>query len=184
MLALLLLPVLLVSGAVARYTRSFSASCVLTHTAEEGQVRLLGTEPDQTGAYAAPDGWQSGGGGKWTEEFLLANGTGTENCCGFDQSAVLTVFVTAGAGEDAVQITLAADGTEYEGKAQRVPEGSPLHEQYGDGWLFRFYGSDEEELSWLLLGSGFTYQRMALTVTGSPRVPAAVSVMAAGYAFA
>ena len=107
-----------------------------------------------------------------TLEFSVANGS---TLAFLQKDQLFTVCVAAGlAVEDPQQLTVTLSYTDEEsgtavsvtGTPVAITEGTLLHNSFGDGWIYRFY-SEEEELSFALKGSAFSYQNFTITVTGS-----------------
>lgn len=69
-----------------------------------------------------------------------------------DRQAVYGICVRASLGiEDAenLEITLEQEKATYTGKAEVIEEGSVLAQQFGDGWVYRFY-KENKECTWQL----------------------------------
>lgn len=49
---------------------------------------------------------------------------------------------------DALNVVLTHEGIRYAATAQRIPEGSVLHKNFGDGWVYRFLDGNGAELFW------------------------------------
>ena len=81
------------------------------------------------------------------------------------------VAVTQGIqNADNVQIKLEINGGVYTASATPILAGTTRYETFGPGWLYRFYDSDGNELSWELLSGNPV--AATLTVEGAANMPA------------
>ena len=60
-----------------------------------------------------------------------------------------------------------SDGTSHwqNGVPTPIEKGSALHASYGDGWVYRFYG-EQEELTFALTGGQLSYANYTIAVSG------------------
>lgn len=165
-------------AAWARYEQSHHAEITFAYQAGEGQIYLEKLEKPavvqegETQAETEPTGI-------YQQEFELSNGIQEQEAYPYDQDVRLTVFATEGLQDPQnCEVTLQEGGLSYIGKASQIAEGTLFYEQYGAGWLYRFYNEAGEELSWHLPGGMLVHRKMALTVNGSSELPAAMRLIA------
>lgn len=111
--------------------------------------------------------------------FLISNRRAAKDHCAVDQNASLALFATVGVqlAED-LTIVLTDGQSTYTAIPTPIQEGMMWYEAYGPGWLYRFYNTAGEELSWSLPGSVFALKELSLTVTGQSEKVAALRLVA------
>lgn len=116
----------------------------------------------------ATNGWTSTSPDTATLNFRLSNvpsamaSAPTEN-----MYVVLRILVTEGAG-DGLNMVLKVGENEYRATAEAIPEGSTLHETFGAGWIYRFYGNSAQsaQVELTLAGGEQSMLDGVLTVSG------------------
>lgn len=98
-------------------------------------------------------------------QFAVSNGTSAQEFAQADQQVRLRVIASLGAWseENTDCLYLTVNNTTYTAAVERITEGSALHTQFGDGWVFRFLDAQGEELSWTLPGGDLRYIPMQLS---------------------
>lgn len=148
-------------------------------------------QQEEDGSYQTPGGWtdqmlssQGASTDIYTLHFALTNSLGGEQTlCAYDQEAMLRVFGTIGIGAvDAQTLTLTAGGDQYQAVATQVRKDSPLYEIYGPGFLYCFYNSAGEELTWHLEGEREAFCEMTLTASGNVAATAALYLLGGNMA--
>lgn len=93
--------------------------------------------------------------------FLVTNGKpqdGETQAAFAQEDLTLTLRLTATEGVgDAGNIKLFLrigdeESAVYAAAAERIQEGTALYSQFGDGWIYRFFDTDGQELQWTLPG--------------------------------
>lgn len=148
---------------------------------ESRSVTLQAQDPSYVYLGSLLDGNFAPGVGRWTLnadgqqqlDFVIGNSSLTE-VAQEDQTARIRAIVSLGAwdGEEDLNLVLTApvpntDPIEYQvvkATATRISGQSPLYATFGEGWVFRFFGSDGEELSWPLEGGTLSVVSMYMTV--------------------
>ena len=75
-----------------------------------------------------------------------------------DQVVCLRVVASLGVWNEEMSspLSLTVGENTYIATPQRIAENSALYTQFGDGWVFRFYDDEENELQWELVGGQFS----------------------------
>lgn len=106
-------------------------------------------------------------------DFAVANGTLTVAPPEEDRQVRIRLVGSPGVwdGAKAAEILLLVpkktDNTQYdtyEATATKIQPQSPMHAQFGDGWVFTFHNKIGEELTWNLTGGQFSYYEMRLVL--------------------
>ena len=135
-----------------------------TFWSEDGQIRLFDDKAE----------------GTWKQvedqtqlEFAVANGTMTEDPAQEDQQVRIRLVGSPGVwdGARAAQIQLLVpkktDANQYDtytATATKIQPQSPMHAQFGDGWMFSFHDKIGQELTWTLTGGQFSCYEMRLVL--------------------
>lgn len=113
--------------------------------------------------YSRQTGWTDTG-EQLQLSFAIGNGADSGSCAAMDQHVKLCLLASLGAwqadSETIVYLTV-GDQT-YSAAAQRITEGTGLHTQFGDGWVFRFQDESGAEPEWILPGGQFNFISMRL----------------------
>ena len=98
--------------------------------------------------------------------FAVSNGPSNSKFASVDQTVCLRVVASLGVlREEMLQpLSLTVGENTYTATAQRIMESSALYTQFGDGWVFRFYDDEGNELQWELAGGQFSYMQALLCV--------------------
>jgi len=111
--------------------------------------------------------------------FLAANGRNARIPCEQDQKVSLAVFATVGVVKPENLTIVLTDGqSSYTAVPFALTEGMADYETYGPGWMYRFYNTAGEELSWPLAGGVFQTREFTLTVTGQSETVTALRLIA------
>ena len=116
--------------------------------------------------------------GSWTVSesgsslpFLVSNGIATEFP---EQNVRIAIQVAAtegiGSGDNLILQLAVVDGEHepiYDGKAERIASGTTFYNQFGDGWLYRFYDEEGNEMTWVLEGGQLSEFSAELHISGS-----------------
>lgn len=96
--------------------------------------------------------------------FAVGNGANSGSYTNANQSVRLCLLASLGAwqADSDTVVYLTVEGQTYSATAQRIQEGSALHAQFGDGWVFRFQDDSGKEPAWVLPGGQFGYISMLL----------------------
>ena len=156
---------------------SFSANAVHILKAGAGDAPV-----ENGGVYEAPGGWTSVSADKteYSVSFLLSNSASQGGEADYDQTCVIEVFVTDGAYDASLTVTLASGGLEITGTGEQVAADSPLYEAYGAGRVYKFINGAGETYTWKLLGGSECFIPMTLEASGDAVDPAALTVIATG----
>ena len=102
--------------------------------------------------------------GKMQLSFAVSNGIAQDSFSQQDQQARLRIVASLGAWSESTTDTiyLTVDGQTYTAVAERIPEGSALHTQFGDGWILRFQDAQGEEPVWTLPAEQWSYISMLM----------------------
>lgn len=135
--------------------------------AEDGETRLFDGE--------SCDGWKTME-DKAQLDFAVANGTSATDVSEEDQQIRIRLVGSPGVwdGMQTAEIQLLVpkktDVTQYDtyqATATKINSQSPLHAQFGDGWVFTFHNKLGDELSWNLAGGQFSCHEMRLVLEDS-----------------
>lgn len=114
----------------------------------------------------------------WTTEkampFYIANGSQTDYAVA-DLTVRMQVLLSQGIGDTEtvqnVTVTLQCGEQEYIGQRTAIPANSAMQKRFGDGWLYRFYIGDKDEVTWTLPGGEYSQQEMSLLVSAKEELP-------------
>lgn len=102
-------------------------------------------------------------------EFAVANGAAENSYASRDQAVQLSMIGTLGILNEGNIPTLTvtylnAEGVETTSTATAEPivEGTALYHTYGAGWVYSFYGEDQQELTWQLPGGQLSYVQLTV----------------------
>lgn len=170
--------VLVAGTAWARYESKLSLDLEMDVQLSK-QIYLLSDKLTESGEYEVLSDWTSSESGEYNLDFLLANGTGKDNVCAYDQTASIEIVATAGVeNPENIQLELSVGANNYTAVATEIEKDSNLYTMYGPGWIYKLYNNAGEELSWRLIGGKFNYQKMSIKVTGSSEYPVGLSLIA------
>lgn len=175
MMCLLLIAVLVTGVSLARYLQEFPPTSYQFVGESDDTVVVGGTMSDEllaAGIVAAvPGGWTKDESGAKLE-FSVVNASSVNNYASRDQR--YTICLLAGLGiEDPdnlrVELCYKKDGKEItlEGLAEEIAENTVNHRTFGDGWTYRFYDEDNEEVHFALPGGELSYKNFTLTIEGN-----------------
>jgi hypothetical protein len=100
--------------------------------------------------------------------FFLTNGESADDFYLLDEYATVSAVLTMGtANPDYVSVAITDGNETYIGQAEEIIDGSTLYSVYGEGWVYRFYNADGEEVSWYLHGGELSSQSLTMVVMGS-----------------
>ena len=182
--------VIAVGSAFARYRTTSSVALTMNNVYSKNGVWLWSSynenyvqtdeDEDAQPKYNALQSWTSVSESTCNLDFLLTNEGNSGGPAGFNQNAVLEVFVTEGVADPSkLTVTLSTDGGTYTATATQVTEGSTVYNAYGAGWIYRFT-SDGKPLTWYLQGGRTVAISMTLIVAGQSVEPASLSLIATG----
>ncbi len=143
----------------SRYRTQLQADLQYTPHAPS-QIFLWGERTAEGEFSTLPDTWRVDG-GTYEVPFAVTNGIAGKNgqsdlFAREDMGISIRIAVTEGIkdpGNFSVQLRLNdANGTFYQGVAEKIPETSPLYSTFGDGWVYSFRNTDGEEPRWILEG--------------------------------
>ena len=156
---------------------SFSADDVHILKAGAGGLPVV-----SGGVYTAPGGWNTVSADKtdYTVSFLVSNSAAPNGASGYDQTCEVEVFVTDGAYDASLTVTLTAGSIVITGSGEEVAADSPLYEAYGAGRVYRFVNGAGEAYTWKLPGGSESFIPMTLAASGDGVDPAALTVIATG----
>lgn len=147
---------LAVGTAWGRYRTQLTGD-IYYQTREPTQIYLFGGK-DESGYTQLTDHWQVVAGGGGSSLPLLVSNTDGTSIPRRDIRFSLRLAATQGigAGENwslSLHVT-GADGSVsvYSGVAQAIASDTELHDQFGDGWVYRFYNTDGSEVEFTLPG--------------------------------
>lgn len=147
---------LLVGTAWGRYRTGISGDITL-QTRQPTDVYLYGGK-SETGYVQLTDHWQVAAGGGGSRLPLLVSNTGEGAPPERDATFSLRLAATQGIGAgESWSLSLhvnEADGSisVYSGTAQAIAEDTQLYQQFGNGWVYRFYDVDGNEVEFTLPG--------------------------------
>ena len=178
----------------AHFEAAYSGDITLKYDGNVNQVYLLSANRDQDGELITNDAgyvseelsWvalqnEQGeeGVGRYSVTFLLANTNKATVLAAQPQTAKLELVATVGIGSPtALEVTLVNGGNSYTAVPTEITEGSTWYNEFGPGWVYRFYNTAGEELSWNLRGGVFAYHEMTLIVSGDNNNDAALPLLA------
>ena len=156
--------VLSVGVAFGRYRTKLDPFVYWFAPKAESKIYLWGVD-SQNGLSGLPGSWTLSQGGS-TLDFAVTNGASNQYS-GSDLSFVVQVAVTSGAG-NTLDLTLTPSGETAGTKAKvtRIAENTKLYEEFGEGWLYRFYDTEGNELTWTLAGGKLSEFRASLLCEG------------------
>lgn len=129
----------------------------------ESQLLLWGVD-DQDGLTDLPGSWTLNTEGS-TLEFAVTNGTSSQYSAN-DLNFMVRIAVPSNAG-NVLDLLLTSGGTAgINTTAQAIKSGTRLYEEFGEGWLYRFYDSDGNEMTWTLAGGTLSEFRAELFCKG------------------
>ena len=128
----------------------------------------LGTLDGSHSFTAAPAAWSQTENG-WQMPFAVANGLSDSDYTRLDQRVQVQLVASQGAWHAGSNetVTLTVGERVYTATASPIPQGSTLHGQFGDGWVFRFRDENGNPYSGELPGGSFACVSMLLTVSGT-----------------
>lgn len=139
-----------------------------TFQAEKNAMICLGVEKD--GAFALEQStWFETVDGSMELSFAVSNGRSAQVFAQADQMARVRLIATLGAwsAESTGELVLTVGEKTYTATAERIPEGSALFSEFGDGWIFRFLNESGEEHTFPLRGGALDYTVMQLRLNGT-----------------
>ncbi|MBR5559112.1 MAG: hypothetical protein IKU72_02565 [Oscillospiraceae bacterium] len=178
----------------AHYEAAYSGDVTLHYNGNDNQIYLLSAERNEDGDLITSGSGYVSDEINWVApqdeqgiiipdtysiNFLLANTNNARILAAQQQTAKLALVATVGiADPEALVVVLDSGGTSYTGIPAEIKEGSSWYNEFGQGWVYRFYNAAGEELSWILRGGVFAYHEMNLTVVGSSQAAAALTLIA------
>ena len=145
------------------------------YTAEEAGALILGGVVTQDwidkGLWPSmPSAW-SVTGSSASLEFSVSNGQSTMQYTQRSQGATVRLVAGLGIG-DPENLTVKLSYTQGEetvtltGQAEPINNGSLVHKNYGDGWIYRFYDAIGNEKTFYLSGGKLSYQNLTISLEG------------------
>lgn len=147
---------LLVGTAWGRYRDELYGDITL-QTRQPTGVYLYG-DKDESGYTQLTDHWQVAAGGGSSLPLLVSNTDGTfvpQRDIRFSLRLAATQGIGAGESWSLSLYVTGADGSVsvYPGVVQAIAGDTELHDQFGDGWICRFYNTDGSEVEFTLPGN-------------------------------
>lgn len=138
----------------------------LSFQAEQNAMVYLGVEREGT-FVCEQNAWYETVDGDMEITFAVSNGRSETLFAQADQSASVRLVATLGAwSEDtAGQLVLTVGDSSFVATAQRIPEGSVLYTEFGDGWVFQFLDENGKERTFPLQGGRLDYTVMHMRLT-------------------
>lgn len=104
-------------------------------------------------------------------EFSISNGNAATNFTQRNQLAVVQLVTGLGIGAPeniTVEMHFEQNGAPVtlEGQAEKIHQGSLVHQSFGEGWIYRFYDTTGREKQFLLTGGKLSYQNITVTLSG------------------
>jgi hypothetical protein len=127
---------------------------------QSSQIYLWGERTENGGFSQLPDTWRVEN-GTYEVPFTVTNGIAGKDgqadlFASKDLGISVRIAVTDGIrdpGNFSVQLRLNdAQGTFYQGVAEKIQEDSPLYSTFGDGWVYTFHTTEGKEPRWTLNG--------------------------------
>lgn len=104
-------------------------------------------------------------------DFSISNGKAATDFTQRNQTAVVRLVTGLGIGApENLTVELTFDQNDRKvtliGQAEKVNDGSLIHQNYGPGWIYRFYDITGSEMAFPLTGGKLSYQNLTVTLTG------------------
>ena len=145
------------------------------YTAEEAGALILGGVVTQDwidkGLWPSMPSVWSVTGSSASLEFSVSNGQSTMQYTQRSQGATVRLVAGLGIG-DPENLTVKLSYTQGEetvtltGQAEPINNGSLVHKNYGDGWIYRFYDAIGNEKTFYLSGGKLSYQNLTISLEG------------------
>lgn len=96
--------------------------------------------------------------------FAVSNGQSVSSYAKANQQATVRLIASLGAWQEnsTESMHLFVGDQFYTAVAERIPQGSALFAQFGDGWTFHFMDANGNEPKWDLSGGQFSYIEMQI----------------------
>ena len=163
---LVMLSVVLMAGtAFARYRTDLNRASLLLQTRPITYLYLLGPADGLGGYDPLPTSWNLNLDSRELD-FSVTNGKTRQEYPDSDMTFQVSVFLTEETDRDFQLFLRTEDDSLYQSRAEAIVPDSPLYDQVGPGWIYRFYDASGVEYAGLLEGGKHTACGLTLICQG------------------